>query len=61
MNIDELVDLGIDSEIVSKLKAKGLIKLTEAQTKAVQEGLCDGENLAISARTSFSLSAKVPC
>ena len=52
MNLNDLVDYGVTSEVIRKLQASGLRQLTETQAKAIGAGLCRGANLVVSAPTS---------
>ena len=52
MNLTDLIDHGVTSEVITKLQATGLRQLTETQAQAIDAGLCRGANHMISAPTS---------
>lgn len=52
MKVEELMSLGIPSELVGQLRANGLSILTSTQVSAIDAGLLSGKSLLISAPTS---------
>lgn len=52
MKIEELENFGISNSLISKLQNLGFNELTEIQTKAIENGLFERDNILISAPTN---------